>query len=266
MKRWVGFSLLLSVLLGAARWADLLLWTDSATGLCTVGSVWWRYGGLALASAFALLAGRKAGGSAEPLLCRRPAAGVPALMAGVLFGLTGAQRLLLSVASAGVGALVRKVLELLCGGWLLCLGWFWLAGEKSRPTRKIGWAIAGSILFYWTVLERFMLNSSSWHRVGPTAAVWQQLTALLFLAALVRALYLPGQPKLGAVCGSGLLAFCLCLCWGLPQAAVRWAAGELSGPALWFELGLCAVGALGAVCAIVCIKNAPKAENARQDG
>ena len=187
-------------------------------------------------------------------------------MAGVLFGLTGAQRLLLSVANPGVGTLLRTVLELLCGGWLLCLGWFWLAGEKSRPTRKIGWAIAGSILFYWTVLERFMLNSSSWHRVGPTAAVWQQLTALLFLAALVRALYLPGQPKLGAVCGSGLLAFCLCLCWGLPQAAVRWAAGELSGPALWFELGLCAVGALGAVCAIVCIKNAPKAENARQDG
>lgn len=266
MKRWVGLSLLLSLLLGAARWADLVLWTDSATGLCTVGSVWWRYGGLALAAAAALLAGRNTEGSAGPLLGRRPMAGAPALAAGLLFGLTGAQRLLLGLTDPSVGTLLRMLLELLCGGWLLCLGWFWLAGEKSRPTRKIGWAIAGSALFYWTVLERFMLNSSSWHRVAPTAAVWQQLAALLFLAALARALYLPGQPKLGAVCSSGLLAFCLCFCWGLPQAAVRWAAGGLHGPALWFELGLCAVGVLGAVCTIVCIKNTPKPENARQDG
>ena len=34
---------LLCVLLGLGRGADLAFATDAATGLCTAGAVWWRY-------------------------------------------------------------------------------------------------------------------------------------------------------------------------------------------------------------------------------
>ena len=34
---------LLCVLLGFGRGADLAFATDAATGLCTAGAVWWRY-------------------------------------------------------------------------------------------------------------------------------------------------------------------------------------------------------------------------------
>ena len=113
------------------------------------------------------------------------------------------------------------------------------------------------MLFYWNVLMRFMENSSSWHRVQPTAAVWQELAALLFLAALARTLYLP-QPENGRTLhAAALAAFCLCLCWELPtvlQTLVQEGGGALLTPTLLFRLGLCCVGALGALSAVRCTR------------
>ncbi|MFR3971709.1 MAG: hypothetical protein ACLTYY_08590, partial [Faecalibacterium prausnitzii] len=108
-------------------------------------------------------------------------------------------------------------------------------------------------LFYWNVLMRFMENSSSWHRVQPTAAVWQELAALLFLAALARTLYLP-QPENGRTLhAAALAAFCLCLCWELPRVFLLLAAG-FSGsaaavlPELLSGLALCCIGGMGLDC------------------
>ena len=142
--------------------------------------------------------------------------------------------------------------------WLSNLGRSWLRGDGWKtPAGGLPLAIAGSALFYWNVLMRFMENSSSWHRVQPTAAVWQELAALLFLAALARTLYLP-QPENGrTLCAAGLAALCLCLCWELPHAAVL-AVGAAAEPALLPELfaalALCCVGALGGVCAAACAR------------
>ena len=46
MNALILFSILLSAALGIARGADLAFGTDAVTGLCTVGSVWWRYAAL----------------------------------------------------------------------------------------------------------------------------------------------------------------------------------------------------------------------------
>ena len=93
-----------------------------------------------------------------------------------------------------------------------------------------------------------MENSSSWHRVAPTAMVWQLLAGLMFLSALAGALY-ARHPDRRTLCAGGLAAFALCLCWELPtvlQTLVQEGGGALLSPTLLFSWRLCCVGALGA--------------------
>ena len=238
--------------LAIGRGLDLALWTDWNTGLCTAGSVWLRYGGLWAALVVGIIAARKL--ARQPLVLRsacRPV-GVTSVLGGVCVGLAGAVRL--AVGMTGVGALVRAVLELVCAVWLVQLGRSWTRkGEYRLPGRSMTPAVLGTAVFYWGVLSRFMENSSSWHRVQPTAAVWQELAALLFLAALARTLYLP-QPENGrALHAAALAAFCLCLCWELPRVLLLLSAGFGGGmaavlPELLSGLALCCIGGMGLAC------------------
>lgn len=246
--------ILLCVLLGLGRGADLAFATDAATGLCTAGAVWWRYLALGAVVLAAVLAGRSRPLSPEPLRSRRPAAGVLAFAGAVCVLAAGAAQFVFAAGTAST--FVRILLETACTVWLSNLGRSWLRGDGWKtPAGGLPLAIAGSALFYWNVLMRFMENSSSWHRVAPTAAVWQALAALLLLSSLARALYLP-KPENGRIlCAAGLAALCLCLCWELPHAAVLavGAAAELALlPELFAALALCCVGALGGVCAAAC--------------
>ena len=87
--------------------------------------------------------------------------------------------------------------------------------------------------------------------------VWQLLAGLVFLSALARALYLPGTSDGRTLCAGGLAAFALCLCWELPtvlQTLVQEGGGALLTPTLLFRLGLCFVGALGALSAVRCTR------------
>ena len=198
-------------------------------------------------------AGRSAHRSA---LRRQPLAGVLAFAGAVCFlAAAGAQ---LAVGLSATSSFVRSILECICAVWLSTLGRCWLAPSGwKKPTGGLYLAVAGSVLFYWNVLMRFMENSSSWHRVAPTAAVWQALAALLLLSSLARALYLPKPENGRTLCAAGLAALCLCLCWELPHAAVL-AVGAAAEPALLPELfaalALCCVGALGGVCAAACAR------------
>ena len=238
--------------LAIGRGLDFALWTDWNTGLCTAGSVWLRYGSLWAALVVGIIAARKL--ARQPLVLRsacRPV-GVTSVLGGVCVGLAGAVRL--AVGMTGVGALVRAVLELVCAIWLIRLGRSWThKGEYRLPGRSMTPAVLGTAVFYWGVLSRFMENSSSWHRVQPTAAVWQELAALLFLAALARTLYLP-QPENGRTLhAAALAAFCLCLCWELPRVLLLLAAGLGSGaaavlPELLSGLALCCIGGMGLAC------------------
>ena len=153
---------------------------------------------------------------------------------------------LLCCASSGWGA-----------AWQCLSGLSWLRKDWKTPTRSLTPAVLGSAVFYWCVLARFMENSSSWHRVAPTAMVWQLLAGLVFLSALARALYLPGTSDGRTLCAGGLAAFALCLCWELPtvlQTLVQEGGGALLTPTLLFRLGLCCVGVLGALSAVRCTR------------
>ena len=183
MKPLEFVVVLLCVLLGLGRGADLAFATDAATGLCTAGAVWWRYLALGAVVLAAVLAGRSRPLPPEPLRSRRPAAGVLAFAGAVCMLAAGAAQFVL--AAGTVSTFVRILLEVACAVWLSNLGRSWLRRDGWKtPTGGLPVAIAGSALFYWNVLMRFMENSSSWHRVQPTAAVWQEMAALLLLAAL----------------------------------------------------------------------------------
>ena len=87
---------LLCVLLGLGRGADLAFATDAATGLCTAGAVWWRYIALGAVVLAAVLAGRSRPLPPEPLRSRRPAAGVLAFAGAVCMLAAGAAQFVLA--------------------------------------------------------------------------------------------------------------------------------------------------------------------------
>lgn len=255
MKPLEFVVVLLCVLLGLGRGADLAFATDAATGLCTAGAVWWRYLVLGAVVLAAVLAGRSRPLPPEPLRSRRPAAGVLAFAGAVCMLAAGAAQFVL--AAGTVSTFVRILLEVACAVWLSNLGRSWLRGDGWKtPVGGLPLAIAGSALFYWNVLMRFMENSSSWHRVTPTAAVWQELAALLFLSALARMLYLPQPGNRKALCAAGLAAFVLSLCWQLPQTLLLMTGLGWASPAVWpyllADAGLCCIGGMGAACAKSC--------------
>ena len=251
MDPLILFSILLSVILGILRGADLAWGTDPVTGLCVVGSVWWRYLLLAAVVLAAVLTGRSRGKDPAALCTRKPGGAAAAFAAAVCFLAAAAVRLLFP---AGFADLVRIPLGVLCACWLSALGSRWLtAKEWKAPAGGILLAVAGSVLFYWNLLMRFMENSSSWHRVTQTAMVWQMLAALLLLSALARALYLPKPENGSTLCAAGLAAFGLCLCWELPRVLLLLAAGLSGGmaaalPELLSGLALCCIGGMGVAC------------------
>ena len=255
MNFFIMVSLFLSAALGVFRGIDLALLTDAETGLCIVGPVWLRYGALAVAVGAAGAAGRCSQPQAGALRGRCTPSGVVALAAAVCYGEAAVLRILWMHSS--VVMLIRAALEALCAFWMIGLGLSWLRRDWKTPTRSLTSAVLGSAVFYWCVLARFMENSSSWHRVAPTAMVWQLLAGLMFLSALARALYLPGTSDGRTLCAGGLAAFALCLCWELPtvlQTLVQEGGGALLTPTLLFRLGLCCVGALGALSAVRCTR------------
>ena len=188
MNPSVLFVFILSALLGVLRAADLAFGTDAVTGLCLVGSVWWRYLALGIVVLAAVLVGRTQPSRSEAVRSRRPLAGVLAFAGAVCFLAAAGAQIALGAAS-GLGGFVRCILECVCSVWLSTMGRCWLSPDAwKKPFGGLYLAVAGSLLFYWNVLMRFMENSSSWHRVQPTAAVWQVLAVLVFLAALLTGL------------------------------------------------------------------------------
>lgn len=242
---------ILGSVLAIGRGLDLALWTDYETGLCTVGSVWLRYGILWVMLAAGVIMARKMAKAPGALHCSFKPLGVTAALAGAFVGFAGAARLLFGL--TGIGAVVRAALELVCGFWFASLAKSWLRkGEYRLPSQSMTPAVLGTAVFYWGVLSRFMENSSSWHRVAPTATVWQMLAALVFLSALARALYLPETTNGKTLGAGGLASFALCLCWELPQLAANLPTGLDELPEFFFGLGLCCIGALGLVCTLRC--------------
>lgn len=265
MNPSVLFVFILSILLGVLRAADLAFGTDAVTGLCVVGSVWWRYLALGIVVLAAVLVGRTQPSRSEAVRSRRPLAGILAFVGAICFLAAAGAQIALGAAS-GLGGFVRCILECLCSAWLSTMGRCWLSpNEWKKPFGGLYLAVAGSLLFYWNVLLRFMENSSSWHRVAPTVVVWQMLAALVFLSVLGRALSLPDTADSRTLCASGLTVWALCLCWELPQLLDTLLRGGVLArlPDFFFGLGLCCIGVLGGICAVRTTRTESERKSAR---
>lgn len=251
MNRFVLCIFALGAALGLGHGLDLALGgIDSVTGLCVTGSVWWRYGALALTVLLAVAAGRRTPVRSVALLGRRPLLGSTALLCSLCFALCGLGRLAAFGLSGGFFGLLRAGLELLCAAWMGALAAAWLRrGHWHAPAGGLVLAVFGSVVFYMQVLGRFMENSSSWHRVAPTAQVWQVLAVLVMTSALIRSVYLPGSSDGCSLCAAALTAYCLGLCWQLPELAVLLGgAGDLAD--LLGAAELCCAGLVGGAVAL----------------
>ena len=261
MNFFIMVSLFLSAALGVFRGIDLALLTDTEPGLCIVGSVWLRYGALAVAVGAAVAAGRCCKPQTDALRGHCTLSGVVALAAAVCYGEAAVLRILWMGSS--VAMLIRAALEALCAFWMIGLGLSWLRKDWQPPAKSMASGIWGTLVFYWCVLSRFMENSSSWHRVSPTVMVWEMLAVLLFLSSLVRALWLPETSDGKLLCMSGLASFMLAFCWELPQTLTLAMPSQFkltNLPAIFFGLGIACVGVLG-VFAVVRIAAAAAFES-----
>ena len=131
MNPSVLFVFILSILLGVLRAADLAFGTDAVTGLCVVGSVWWRYLALGIVVLAAVLVGRTQPSRSEAMRSRRPLAGILAFVGAVCFLAAAGAQIALGAAS-GLGGFVRCILECLCSAWLSTMGRCWLSPNEWK--------------------------------------------------------------------------------------------------------------------------------------
>ena len=75
----------------------------------------------------------------------------------------------------------------------------------------------------------------------------KMLAALVFLSAMVRALWLPETSNGCQLCEAGICTFLLCFCWELPRVLVLLFHGITVAdlPEVLFGFGMCCIGALG---------------------
>ena len=143
MNFFIMVSLFLSAALGVFRGIDLALLTDAETGLCIVGSVWLRYGALAVAVGAAVAAGRCCKPQASALRGHCTLSGVVALAAAVCYGEAAVLRILWMGSS--VAMLIRAALEALCAFWMIGLGLSWLRKDWKTPTCSLTPAVLGAL-------------------------------------------------------------------------------------------------------------------------
>ena len=232
-KAFCTGTLAVSLLLGAARAADLFLNTDTATGFLLSGSVWTRYWLMAPVVILAWLAGL--------YVPRKQPCGTPE-QAGRH---QTAERILLGQ----LADVTRAALFVVFGVW--CLLVFF---ENRAREKRGGWmlylGVAGSAAFYLHTVVRFVEQPASLYRILPAVEIFSALAALLFVTALLRALYLPGGVGTApALSRCGLLAFFFCTCLALPQAVWQGMNGVDTPVSFPLAITLGCTGLLGAACA-----------------
>ena len=215
MNSSVLFVFVLGVLLGVLRAADLALGTDAATGLCVVGSVWWRYLALGIVVLAAVLVGRKAGKKAEAVRSHQPLAGVLAFVGAVCFLAAAGVQFALG-AAAEVSGFVRVILECLCSVWLSTMGRCWLSPNDWKKALRRAVSRRGGQPA--VLLERADALYGELLQLAPGAAHGSGLA---------------GAGSAGVPCGAG-------------AGAARLAAGQCKDPVCRRACCVCAVPVLAA--------------------
>ena len=275
MKRIYCISALtFSLLLGAARTADLILNTEAETGFLRSGSILPRYLLMLLCVLLILLAGRSVpfGQSCglrpedKRWMHRTNALLIPLAFCSELYGFLF---LLIRFFGLPIQATtsrhamdhmslyyLRQFADGACAALFVIFGiWCLLLFFENLTRVPCGrWMLAlgtlGSTVFYLQTVLRFIERPSSLYRIIPVADILSALAALLFVTAFLRALYLPDSPPAARIlCRSGLLAFFFCTCLALPQTVWQYVKGNETVVSLILAAGFGCLGLIGAACA-----------------
>ena len=247
MSLWL-FSLALCLAAGGGYLADLLWFTDPATGFAAAGGVALRYGALALAVFLLWLFSFSLGRSTRAERGRRSR--VMTLAFGVAAAGFALSAALWAASLTPFGALSAALAAAGCGWCCICCVCF---GRGERRPRWALWpALAARAWLFVLSARRVVLSPTSIQRVAPTLEVLAALAGMLFCCTLLRWLYLPeqrGAPRRLFVWGMA----CFLLCAALTGAII--AARLVRGGALQpDEPALIALGLLGAAAALRAVR------------
>ena len=275
MKRiYCTSALILSLLLGAARAVDLIWNTDAETGFLRSGSILPRYLLMLLCVLLILLAARCIP-LGQPCGVRPKSAAwmqksnfllIPLAFCSELYGLLFLLNRFFGLPIQGTASRhamdnltlyylrqfadgARAALFVVFGAWCLLL---FFENLTRMPCGR--WMLTlgtlSSTVFYLQTVLRFIERPSSLYRIIPAVDILAALTALLFVTALLRALYLPDSPHAARVlCRSGLLAFFFCTCLALPQTLWQYAMQTETIVSFILAAGFGCLGLVGAACA-----------------
>lgn len=273
MKKIAGSLMVLAGVCGAcAYWVDLVNFTDLSKGFVAVGSVWVRYGILMGLLAAGLLASRMASRRPAALeqacvplglaawLCAAVFAGLGALQLAVWYLSGGSLSVQAADQASSLLTFALGVLALFCAWWLGAAGRLWLSGAPRAP-RGMAVGILGSLYFLLLTCARFATNASSLYRFAQTTETFSALAALVLVSLLVRVCFFPESGCGRKLFWAGIWAFYLCTCCEVPQAAVRWMAGQTQMGDLLTSLTLGFVGLLGAVLALASLSGEVPADS-----
>ncbi len=262
MKRFAAMlSLLVPVAAGAARWLDLVNFTDLATGFCTLWPVWYRYACLGLVLALGLLASRLAARCPEGLLRRSRCLGLLCVATGAAYALYTGVKLVRLRETEDLATLegAVTVLYLFTALWLLLLGVSRLSGYTGAPSARAWVGVLGTAAFFLLTVHRFSYMPTGIVRVVPTLEVFSALAALLLMQGAVKAFYLPRSGAGRGLFFRGYAAFTLCTCLELPQSLCLYLVGQADRMKLAESAVLGMVGLIGLGCCLlaVCAEQTP---------
>lgn len=262
MSRAAKGALALGAAVALWRTADLFLFTDVPTGFGAGGAAW-RYAAMGLCALAALalplavpkqkMAQPDVPGAQAPLCAAFGAVcaafGLWAPLSLAMYGtqLSGHHVTPRREMLAALGLVSRGVWFLALGAVCLLAAWRAYTKQKKRALALGPGAAASGALYLHAVL-RFIDAPASLHHVQPTLEVLGAVCAVLFFAALLRALS-PEGARARWVCRTGLAAFYFCTCWGLPQLVWQLCTGAEGGTPTLAAIALALLGLWGAAAA-----------------
>ena len=239
--------LLVMVLLGAMHWVDLSYNTSLATGFLLQGSVWARYAVLLLPLCMALLGLRTVGPRAISVLRVRHRALAGLFSVAALAGaVCGVATVVSSLLHFSVFRLLMGVLFVWYGVWMFLVALQLFVQSAPTPTKSALPGVLAALPFCVLTIYRVMIKPASLYRIEPLIACFAALLAMLWLAMLLRALYvaLP-QQRVRGMYFLGVFTFLFTTCLELPTTVYN-TLFRLGEPLALLEsinmglLGLCA--------------------------
>lgn len=221
----------------------LFLGVAPSTGFVTRGSVWMYYGAFALVLCLLFIFSRRVKKTQRVI---RPTAllAIVFWVAGAYFDLSA-----LFVFISGVTP-VRMLFALLCilgSVWFFCTGNALRAGDFPAGG-TLGFGLAATAAVLLSVLLKYMERPASNQHFTLTVAISGCIFGLLFVTALLRAVYLRDFGQTANLFWLSNVAVCFALCFAA-QTIFLLLKGGFSARNLTLELPVMALGIVGAVVA-----------------